>query len=309
MADSPASASSLDAIPASALEDAEEEIPSASATPIRMLAVEFSSAVELLDAQMSEQEDSDDELPEFRGEEERNAPLRDPKGQWRTWPLEDHHPTVFDFGRWAWIALYGQGEYIAEQLCILGTYSHRDEWMDEDIAVAHKTMLEHNPMVSNGISIEQWEDLAESKNGEALLWLNALRRDDEENRSSWRYPVENATLGLRNYKIFNVSDAEDRQAAVAWTWEIHRAVLYKVHHPDGPFLFPDPGLFDVGPGGTEDAVWQLRQLRVFDGLRGLKFSRLPGNAMLVDFVREMHAWIDEDDLQVLRTLQGRERIW
>lgn len=48
---------------------------------------------------------------------------------------------------------------------------------------------------------------------------------------------------------------------------------------------------------------------VFKGLRGLKFSRLPGNAMLVDFERKMSAWIDEEDLRVLRSLPENDRIW
>jgi hypothetical protein len=312
MADSPASASSLDLIPISALEEAEEEIPSAPATSDTGRALVFRDAIDLLDAQMSEEKDG--ELPEFAGEDERDAPGRHPIGQWRAWPLEEQHPTVFDFGRWAWIALYDQGEFITQQLYILGGYPDHElaaQWLEEDLAEVRSAMLEHNAMVDHGITIEQWEELAESKKDEALAWLEKLRLEDEEHRSYWRYPVENEQLGLSTYKIFNVSSARDRQEAREWAWQVHRAVLFAAHHPSRPqeFRFPAPALFDVGPGGTEGEVWQLRQFGIFEGLRGLKFSRLPGNAMLVDFVRDIHAWIDEEDLQVLRSLPENKWTW
>ncbi|KAM0689993.1 hypothetical protein Q7P36_008760 [Cladosporium allicinum] len=190
-----------------------------------------------------------------------------------------------------------------ELLLILGGYDQEAfrHWVEEDVAEVHAAML--------GLTIEQWEELAESKKEEALVWLEALRWDTEENRSYWRYPAENPILGLRSYKVFNVSAAEDRQAAVDWAWKIHRAVIYAAHHPDQPPRFPDPALFDVGPGGTEGAVWQLRQFGDFEELRGLKFSRLPGNALLVDFVRDLHAWIDEEDLRVLQALPQNEWTW
>ena len=56
MADSPSSASSLDAIPRRANEEAEEEIPSASATPTHMFAFEYRSAIEAIDAQLPDEE-------------------------------------------------------------------------------------------------------------------------------------------------------------------------------------------------------------------------------------------------------------
>lgn len=275
MADSPSSASSLDAIPRRANEEAEEEIPSASATPTHTLAFEYRSAIEAIDAQLPDEEE-DDELPEYLGEDDRNAPERQPKGQWRPWPLEEEHATVFEFGRWAWIAVMETIDRTQEQLLILSGYDEDAfrHWVEEDVAEVHAAMLEHNAMVNHGLTIEQWEELAESKEEEALVWLQALRWDTEENRSYWRYPAENPTLALRSYKVFNVSAAEDRQAAVDWAWTVHRCVIYAAHHPDQPPRFPDPALFDVGPGGTEGAVWQLRQFGIFEELRGLKFSRL-----------------------------------
>jgi hypothetical protein len=307
MTESPASDSSLDLISRSANN---EEIPSASASPRPTTAADSSNpALALLDEQLAEDSDSDSDLPEFAGEDDRNAPEGRPKGQWRAWALDEEHQTVFDFGRWAWSSVMQLFDYTGEQAYILGGYQPVDARMVQDITLVHRVMLEYNPMIDNGITIEQWEELAESKKGEALAWLHSLRWDSEQNRSYWRYAVENPYLGLRPYRIFNVCAAGDREAAREWAWKVHRAVIYGVYHPNLPIKFPGPALFDVGPGGTEGVVWRLRQLGVFEGLRGLKFSRLPGNATLVDFVREMHAWIDEGDLEVLRSLPENDRIW
>jgi hypothetical protein len=307
MADSPASASSLELFPVSANE---EEIPSGPATPDPITTAKSSNpALALIDEQMSSEEDSDWDLPEFAGEDDRDAPERRPRGQWRTWALDEEHQTEFSFGRWAWSAVMDLTDYLHEQMYILGGYRPNEAYMAEDMALVHLAMLERNPRIDNGITIEQWDELAESKREEARAWLHALRWDSEENRSYWRFPVENPALSLPLPQVFNVCAADGREAARKWAWKVHRAVLYTVHHPEVVFMFPGHALFDVGPGGTEDVVWQLRQLGIFEGLRGLKFSRLPGNALLVGFEPEMSAWIDEEDLQVLRSLTGYDRTW
>ena len=306
MADSPSSVSSLDLIPRSVND---EEIPSGSAAPRPTTACQSSNAaLALIDEQLAEKEEEDWQLPEFAGEDDRNAPGRRPKGQWRTWAVYEQHQTVFDFGHWAWSSVMDQFDYTAKQAYILGGYQTVDAWVVQDITSVHQAMLEHNAMIDHGITIEQWEELAESKKEEALAWLHSLRWDSEQNRSYWRYAVENPYLGLRGYKVSNVCAAGGREAAREWAWKVHLAVIYGLYHPERPFIFPAPALFDVGPGGTEGVVWRLRQLGVFKGLRGLKFSRLPGNAMLVDYEREMSAWIDEEDLQVLRSLPENDRI-
>jgi hypothetical protein len=130
-----------------------------------------------------EDESDEDDLFAFLGEFDREAVYRQLQRRSRPWTLGEDHATVFDFARWAWIALMERGEHNDEQVRVLAGFF--SDWrLDADVAILHRAMLgDFNPMVNSGVSIEQWEEMAESKKEDVLEWLKALRRADEEDRA------------------------------------------------------------------------------------------------------------------------------
>ena len=66
---------------------------------------------------------------------------------------------MFEFGRWAWIAVMENIDRTQELLLILRGYDQEAfrHWVAEDVAEVHAAMLEHKAMVNHGLTIEQWE--------------------------------------------------------------------------------------------------------------------------------------------------------
>jgi len=195
-----------------------------------------------------------------------------------TWAPEEIHSTDFLFGRWAWLALMDRGSHIDPQYRIMRGEVAQAQYL-ADVDLVKGGMLAYNPASRSGVNFNEWIELAFSLQQGVLGWLDWLRRDPMGENTLWEALLQPRAGPPLQLRVFNVCVAADLEAAAEWVQQVSLAVVKGAR---GEAPFPNEGaVFDVGPGGMESEEWELRQMEMFEGLPGLSFYRLPGNALMV----------------------------
>ena len=209
-----------------------------------------------------------------QAEEEDIVAVADDVGQMVPWGRGEGESTTFDFIRWAWQAAMVEGTAYDWQLDVMLGDGDEAQTIDE----TRRAMEMYNPVICNGASEEQWQELVKQHSNAVRDWLSGLHSFVRSGAGRAADHLGGTLLDFEARHIFNIAIAEDRDAAALWVQQANDTTTEWISNHD--IEVPGSAVFDVGPGGVPGESWRIRDMAMFEDVPPLGLYKLAGGALL-----------------------------
>ena len=191
------------------------------------------------------------------------------------WQRGEGESTTFDFNRWEWQAAMAEGMNYDMMLTVLDGVSAIGDFL---INPVRRAMEMYNPVSRSGVSEQEWYDLVGEQVDSVKEWLETLYFSVRFGHEDAHDVLGGKLLDIQPRHVFNISIAEDREAAAVWVRQA--SVAATDWYRDNDVEWPGSAVFDVGPGGASGESWRIRDMEMFEDVPALGLFKLAGGALL-----------------------------